>query len=68
MQQEHHTAAELAVVTAKVSPSIAATGMHLMGYPIADWLVCATLLYTVIQLLLLIEKRFFPPKLKGDKL
>lgn len=57
-EHSHHTNAEVVMAAKKLAPPITATGMHLMGYPIADWLVCATLAYTIVQLVLLLEKRF----------
>lgn len=55
MTTEHH-AGEVAVAAAKASPPLAVTGMHLLGHPLQDWLVLATLVYTVLQIILLLHK------------
>lgn len=55
MTTEHH-AGEVAVAAAKASPPLAVTGMHLSGHPLQDWLVLATLVYTVLQIILLLPK------------
>lgn len=57
--QAAETAASSAVAaTAKVAPPIAVTGMQFAGYAVADWVMLLTLIYTVIQLGLLIWDRY----------
>lgn len=51
-------AQEIAAVTAKATPPMAVTGMHLAGYPLADWLVLATLVYTVLQVIVLLHRLY----------
>lgn len=53
---------EMTVATLKAVPPAVVTGMHLLGHPVADWLACTMLLYTLVQLLLLLEKRFLTQK------
>lgn len=62
MQQPIPHQEEVLVAAVKVAPPVAITGMTLAGYPLADWLILATLVYTILQLLLLLEKRFLPRK------
>ena len=57
---------EASVASLKAAPPAAVTGMHLMGFPVADWLACAMLVYTLVQLGLLLEKRFLLPKGKQN--
>lgn len=44
------------MAAAKATPPIGVAGMVIMGYPIQDWLVAVTLLYTILQIILLIPK------------
>lgn len=55
MTTEHH-AGEVSMAAAKASPPLAISGMYLAGYPLQDWLVLATLVYTVLQIILLLPK------------
>ena len=48
--------AEAGVVTAKVAPPVVASGMVIAGYPLQDWLIVLTIIYTVIQIVLLLPK------------
>ena len=55
MATEHH-AGEAAAAAVKASPPLAISGMYLAGHPLQDWLVLATLAYTILQLILLLPK------------
>jgi hypothetical protein len=44
------------VVTAKVTPPVVVSGMVVAGHPIQDWLIVLTIIYTVIQIVLLLPK------------
>mgnify|MGYP003441509434 FL=1 len=48
--------AEVGVVTAKVTPPVVVSGMVIAGYPLQDWLIVLTIIYTVIQIVLLMPK------------
>ena len=48
--------AEVGVVTAKVAPPVVVSGMVVAGYPLQDWLIALTIIYTVIQIVLLMPK------------
>ena len=48
--------AEVGVVTAKVAPPVVVSGMVVAGYPLQDWLIVLTIIYTVIQIVLLLPK------------
>jgi len=43
-------------VTAKIAPPVVISGMVVAGHPIQDWLIVLTIIYTVIQIVLLIPK------------
>lgn len=58
MHGAEHAAGGIISVTAKVAPPIAVTGMQFMGYAVADWVMLLTLLYTIVQLGLLLWDRF----------
>lgn len=47
---------ETIVATAKVAPPVVATGMTVAGYPLSDWLILLTIIYTVMQILVLVHK------------
>ena len=55
--QQHVQNAETLAEAAKVAPAITVSGMVLWGYPLSDWLILLTIVYTLVQLVLLIEKR-----------
>jgi len=48
--------AEVGTVTAKVTPPVVVSGMVIAGYPLQDWLIVLTIIYTVIQIVLLMPK------------
>ena len=41
---------------AKVAPSLTVTGMTIMGFPMSDWVLLLTALYTVMQMALLVQR------------
>jgi hypothetical protein len=48
--------AEVGAVTAKVTPPVVVSGMVIAGHPLQDWLIVLTIIYTVIQIVLLLPK------------
>ena len=54
-EHAQHIAA-VGVVTAKIAPPVVVSGMVVAGHPIQDWLIVLTIIYTVIQIVLLIPK------------
>lgn len=60
MHEIPHEHAEVAggvtVAAAKMAPPVVATGMHLFGIQLSDWLILATLVYTVLQITVLLQK------------
>lgn len=57
LSHEHAEAAGgVTVAAAKLAPPVVAIGMHLFGIPLSDWLILATLVYTVLQITLLLQK------------
>lgn len=51
---EHYN--ELAVATAKMSPPITVAAATVAGASLQDWVLAATLVYTVLQIVLLVRK------------
>lgn len=47
---------EAIAATAKAAPPLAVTGITIAGYPLADWVLVATLLYTVLQILVVARR------------
>ena len=41
---------EMSMAVAKVTPPVVATGMTVAGYPLSDWLVLLTIIYTLLQI------------------
>ena len=41
---------ELSMAAAKITPPVVAAGMTLAGYPLSDWLVLLTIIYTLLQI------------------
>ena len=52
---QHHFEG-VSVAVAKVFPPIAVSGLTLAGVQLQDWLIMATILYTVIQIIILLPK------------
>ena len=52
--QQHFEGVSVAV--AKVFPPIAVSGLTLAGVQLQDWLIMATILYTVIQIIIALPK------------
>ena len=51
------TSQEQLTVAAKAAPPITITGMTIVGIPIQDWVLMMTLVYTILQILI-IARRF----------
>ncbi len=49
-------AGELVAAATKGSPPLAVTGLAIAGVPLQDWVLVATLVYTVLQIVLLVRK------------
>lgn len=50
------TSGEYIVAAGKASPPLAVTGMGAAGYGLQEWVLIATLVYTVLQIAVLIRK------------
>ena len=46
----------LSMAAIKTSPPVIVTGMTLTGIQLQDWLIMATILYTVIQIIIALPK------------
>lgn len=55
VQHAQHVA-EVGAVTAKITPPVVVSGMVIAGYTLQDWLIVLTIIYTVIQIVLLLPK------------
>ena len=51
-----HLESGLSVAVAKTSPPVVVSGLTLAGIQLQDWLIMATILYTVIQIIILLPK------------
>ena len=51
-----HIESGLSMAVAKTSPPLVVSGLTLAGVQLQDWLVIATLLYTVIQIIIALPK------------
>ena len=51
-----HLESGLSMAAIKTSPPVIVTGMTLMGIQLQDWLIITTLLYTVIQIIIILPK------------
>ena len=51
-EASQHIEHGLSMAVAKTSPPVIVTGMTLMGIQLQDWLIMATILYTVIQIII----------------
>lgn len=51
------TAKELAASAVKATPPITITGLSLAGFTMQDWVLTATLIYTVLQILILVRDK-----------
>ena len=47
-----HLESGLSMAAIKTSPPVIVTGMTLMGIQLQDWLIMATIIYTVIQIII----------------
>lgn len=59
------TPSQQAAEGVKAIPAITVSGMTFVGYAVQDWLVVATLIYTLIQIYLL-ARRLFVARRVGD--
>jgi len=58
---------EYAVVTAKLSPSLTVAAATIFGATLQDWVLAATLIYTVLQTVLLARKAWQDHKTNKEK-
>lgn len=47
---------------AKASPPVTVGGLTLVGVPLSDWLIIATLVYTVLQIVFLLRDKWYTPR------
>lgn len=46
----------------KAAPPVTVGGLTLAGVPLSDWLIIATLVYTVLQIVFLLRDKWFNPR------
>ena len=51
-----HLETGVTMAVAKTSPPVVVSGLTLAGVQLQDWLILATILYTVIQIIILLPK------------
>ena len=56
MDNSQHLENGLTMAAAKVSPPVIVSGLTVAGVQLQDWLIMATLLYTVIQIIIALPK------------
>ena len=55
-ESSQHIEHGLSMAAIKTSPPIIVTGMTVAGVQLQDWLILATILYTVIQIIIALPK------------
>jgi len=55
-EASQHIENGLSMAVAKVSPPVIVSGLTVTGVQLEDWLIMATLLYTVIQIIIALPK------------
>lgn len=45
----------------KAAPPVTVGGLTLVGVPLSDWLIIATLVYTVLQIVFLVRDKLYRP-------
>ena len=55
-EASQHIEHGLSMAAIKTSPPVIVTGMTLAGIQLQDWLILATILYTLIQIIILLPK------------
>ena len=53
---QQHIEHGLSMAAAKVSPPVIVSGLTVAGVQLQDWLIMATILYTVIQIIIALPK------------
>lgn len=61
------TTKDVVVSAVKAAPPVSMVGMHFLGYGIADWLVAVTLVYTILQVVVLLRDKVFYSELKRQE-
>lgn len=56
MEHTQHLAGGAGMAAAKVAPPVTVAGLTLMGVQLSDWLIIATLIYTLLQIALSLQK------------
>ena len=51
-----HLESGLSMAAAKASPPVIVSGLTIAGVQLQDWLIMATILYTLIQIIILLPK------------
>lgn len=61
------TTKDVVVSAVKAAPPVSMVGMHFLGYGIADWLIAVTLVYTILQVVVLLRDKVFYSELKRQE-
>ena len=46
----------------RATPTVAVTGMTLLGAPLSDWVFILTIIYTLAQLIFLLHDKWYKPR------
>lgn len=63
----HQNAETIGAAAAKSAPPVTVAGMTLAGYPLSDWLLILTLLYTLMQIVFLARRMSNARRKKEDE-
>lgn len=63
----HDTAAQISTEVMKAAPPITVSALTFYGVELSQWVLLMTLIYTVIQIVLTLEKRFRKRKDQSDE-
>lgn len=61
------TSGEYIAAVGKASPPLAVTSVAAAGWTLQDWVLICTILYTVLQMSVLVYNTFIKPRLNGGK-
>jgi Phage holin T7 family, holin superfamily II len=58
---------DIVASAAKSIPPVSVASATLLGYPMADWVMLLTIVYTILQIFALVRDKFWPHRRKQKK-
>lgn len=58
---------DIAASAVKSLPPVSVASATLLGYPMADWVMFLTIVYTVLQIFAIVRDKFWPHRRKSKK-